>query len=198
VIDLTADKLIYGSLVGLACGLVTLLFGFSIVKNGYLVSDIAILLFPILLQMNATLIGLWSIVFAYYSRTLNEDRVHWHTCAINVIEKLEKLMLSKDKLSDKQRMLRKVWFENVENSLGHMEDVNNKLKDFTRFGTIVIACFLTSILFSMLSLGRMEKSGIGIPWIFFSLLPFLLGVAFIVVGILSTIPKNLKNQFRLQ
>ena len=187
---LTVNRWIYGSVVGFACGLATLFFGFSIVKDGYLASDMAILIFPILLEMNATLIGLWSIVFVYYARTLNEDRVHWHTLAAEVIEKLEKLMLSKDKLSTEEKMLRKAWFENVETSLEHMEDVSNKLKDFTRFGAIVIASFLSSILFSMLSLGRMEKSGIGIPWIFFSLLPFMLGVAFIVVGILSTIPKK--------
>lgn len=178
-----------GIVAAVVCILVPIAVGEAIGKNGYLGLDIAKLLFSVLIQVNATIIGFWGIVFVYSLKSLDEHRRYFHTCAVRELAKIEKLALRRDPLSESEKKFLKLCSENVDGFSAELKNVTQARRDFAWFGIAITAAFLLSILVCVLALGLMGEAGIAAIWVTFSLMPLLVGVAFTTFGVWAVSPK---------
>lgn len=175
---------------GLLIAWLVILASYLIGKD-YLEPDIATTMFPTLIEVNATLIGFWGVIFVFHLKTLRETRGDLLKVMLDLIDKVERyvhLELEKSGLDeDEKRMLVSLRkrFSVVEELIA---SIDIALRDFVSIGVLVTSPFLASILLCITSLGKVSDVGIEVRWVEFSLVPLLLGVFLIFLSIWSSIP----------
>ena len=186
---------------GLLIAFISFLAWICIGKDGYLSVDLAKTLFPTLIQINATLIGFWGIIFVYNLRTLFETRNIFVNFGIKMNEKIQLLKFKMENSLDKNfKIQKKKRIDFLEKRkkrlLKGMDDLDSTKQNFRFFGIFIICCFLTSIFMSIIAIGRITDIGIETYWVPFSVAPFFFGIAtlFISIGIsrrrIVTNPEN--------
>ena len=167
-------------------GLTTILFANAMGRGGYLTYDIAKVIFPNLIQVNATLIGFWGIMFVYYLKNLQDTRRYLLQTMMDIIHKVEELVrkeLEKDSLKDSEKKMLDTWKEHCTDVEELIAGVDKALRDFMFIGVIALLPFLLSILLCILSLGKVDDVGIRNLWVGYSLVPFFVGVMCIFFSI---------------
>lgn len=167
-------------------GLTTILFANAMGRDGYLTYDIAKLIFPNLIQVNATLIGFWGIMFVYYLKNLQDTRRYLLQTMMDIIHKVEELVrneLEKGSLKDSEKKMLDTWKEQGRVVDELIAGVDKAVRDSMFIGVIALAPFLLSILVCILSLGKVDDVGIRNLWVGYSLAPFFIGVMCIFFSI---------------
>lgn len=161
--------------------------------DGFLTSELAKILFPTLIQVNATVIGFWGIIFVYYLKILFDYRNYFLKFNLRLAEKIDMLRLKMENSSDKnakartQQMITK-WSNTGKRLLNLVDTVDITLREYSIIGISILGCFVVSIMLCVFSIGRITDIGIETVWITYSILPFLLGAVFSLLGILATSP----------
>lgn len=184
-------------IVAFLSGFIPILLSSAMGKDGLLAPDTAKLLFPTLIQISTTLIGFWAIALVFQLKTLHERERDSLKDARSTIDKMEKLTLDKDNLSDYEKKMVDSWSRDAKTDHKIAVNTRNSLRYLTGYGILVMGAFLLSILISVFSLGIIEEAGIGTTWVGFSLVPLLWGVEFSFLGMFFTVPevpKELRNQ----
>ena len=167
-------------------GFTTILFANVMGRDGYLTYDIAKVIFPNLIQVNATLIGFWGIMFVYYLKSLQDTRRYLVQTMMGIIHKVEELVrneLEKGGLKDSEKKMLDTWEEQGTDVKELIDGVDKALRDFVLVGVIALLPFLLSILLCILSLGKVDDVGIRNLWVGYSLTPLFIGVMCIFFSI---------------
>lgn len=187
-----------GCAIGLSSPLISLLLSLAIAEGGYLAPDIAELLFPALIQVNATLIGFWGIVFVYSLKSIGEQRRYLHKLRRNAISRIEQMTLKKENLNDHEKEVADRLSVDIESFHNLMMDADDMSRGFTGYGIGVVASFIASILLCILSLGKMDEAGVGWWYVFLPLSALMMGVGYSFYGVWATSPESLEvleNQY---
>lgn len=190
-----------GFISGLIISIGSVILWKSIGSNGYLSLDLAKTLFSALIQINATIIGFWGVVFVFYLKTLFDNRRAGVAEHFNLINKSECTYFEMKNSSDKDFRLNgyeRIKFLDVQAQ--ELEQAINAIdKAITRFvffGVFVISLFLISIFFCFVFIGKSTESGVDTFWIFLSILPLLIGINSLFYGIWVTAPDTQYEEIR--
>jgi hypothetical protein len=185
-------------LSGFLCGLIVTIIGYVVGTDGYLISDIAEILYPVIIQVNATLIGFWGVVFVYVLKGLTSMRNKIFDYSMKNTEKCELLLKEVKQCKDKKTVKDAKeqimgWIKTNKEYDKVMDSINNKISAFSLLGIIVVICFLASVLLSIIALCNITEKGIEVIWIQISIFPLMFGVTCSFIGIWASTPSTRKK-----
>lgn len=165
----------------------------SIGQNGFLDSELAKTLFSALIQVNATIIGFAGVIIVYYLKLLQDKRreeVDYHYKLLQNMQQIpNELRDCPDESYKKYKMVElKAIDKESENSERRVLNIDKRVKKTVYFGTITVCCFIASIFFLILFIGRINVAGADTRWFFISIMCLFLGIIYLFQLFLMTSP----------
>ena len=161
----------------------------SIGKNGIIALDLAKTIFSALIQVNATIIGFWGIILVYFLKILFDNRQNYLDSNWKIIEKMENIIFGEENSENVNDTSRLDFLKKRSLSLNEsVERIDSTMRDFVAFGLVILICFLASIFFSILLIGKATENGVETYWIFASVLTLFLGISNMFYGLWQTVP----------
>lgn len=163
-------------------------------KDGYLSAELAKILFPVLIQVNATVIGFWGIIFVYSLKILFDYRKHILDVDGRLLEKVEKMEIELKKSTDNDKQLEHQMISKWNDSSRECSEVydliGTKLNEYVTVGMAIVCCYIFSILMCILSIGLITDVGIDTLWITVAITPLVVGIGCSFAGYLTFTPKS--------
>lgn len=186
--------------IAVTCFLIALPAGiwYIIGVNEFLSASLSETIFSTLIQVNATLIGFFGIVFVYNLRMYSERLNMLRNYAFQILEKKRLILNDIEETNDMKELTRlKRKLELVGDTLSQYknwirEEIRQKSK-FGNYGIVPIVSFLISITLSITALAKISEAGLEMWWLYFAIVPLFFGAFLLIVSMGSSVPSDDKS-----
>lgn len=178
---------------GCLCLILAIVISFSISVDERVPYEASTIILKTLIDINAVLIGFWGLIFVYglnFLRSLRNE-------ALRCIHELTIEMLNLEIRKNKEKGVHET-LERIERSYGSsieawnkaIYEIDDSIRIFSVWGVFVTAVFVTSIMFSVFCIGKIETDGLHPFLLTIPLATFFAAVVELWIGIIITIPER--------
>jgi hypothetical protein len=181
--------------IGGLCTILTIALSSLISVDGRIPSEVALIILPTLIDVNAVLIGFWGLILIYGLNFARSARME----AVKCMHEIEIEMSNLEIRKETEKVAHKT-FEKIKRSYSASHtgwrDVIHKIDEATRIfgelGIFVTALYIASIMLSILSIGKIQTNGLDNNYLQLSLGTFFTAIAFTWMGIYAIMPEKTK------